>query len=44
MVAVSGLGQPADRLRSQRAGFDAHLVKPVTLGDLDDALADWSPP
>jgi CheY-like chemotaxis protein len=28
-VAVSGYGQPEDRQRSQEAGCDDHLVKPV---------------
>jgi len=31
LVAVTGYGQPADRQRSEDAGFDAHLVKPVDL-------------
>ena len=29
LVAVSGYGQESDRRRSQEAGFDQHLVKPV---------------
>jgi PAS domain S-box-containing protein len=29
LVAVTGYGQNEDRVRSQRAGFDRHLVKPV---------------
>jgi CheY-like chemotaxis protein len=29
IVAVSGYGQPEDRQRSQEAGCDDHLVKPV---------------
>jgi signal transduction histidine kinase/CheY-like chemotaxis protein len=29
LVAVTGWGQENDRRRSQEAGFDAHLVKPV---------------
>jgi two-component system, chemotaxis family, CheB/CheR fusion protein len=28
VAAVTGFGQPEDRLRSQEAGFDHHLVKP----------------
>jgi CheY-like chemotaxis protein len=28
-VALTGYGLPADREHSARAGFDAHLVKPV---------------
>src|SRR5262245_24600179 len=29
LVALTGYGQPGDRARSEHAGFDAHLVKPV---------------
>jgi CheY-like chemotaxis protein len=29
LVAVTGYGQEEDRRRSQEAGFDRHLVKPV---------------
>lgn len=29
LVAVSGYGQPEDRLRTKAAGFDAHLIKPI---------------
>jgi CheY-like chemotaxis protein len=31
LVAVTGYGQAADRARSEAAGFDAHLVKPISL-------------
>jgi CheY-like chemotaxis protein len=31
LVAVTGWGQDSDRQRSQEAGFDYHLVKPVEL-------------
>ena len=34
VVAMTGYGQDSDRQRSQEAGFDAHLVKPVNLDDL----------
>jgi signal transduction histidine kinase/ActR/RegA family two-component response regulator len=34
LVAVTGWGQAADRLAAQVAGFDHHLVKPVTAEDL----------
>jgi CheY-like chemotaxis protein len=34
LVAMTGYGQDSDRSRSQQAGFDAHLVKPVSLQDL----------
>ena len=29
IIAQTGWGQEADRMRSRLAGFDAHLVKPV---------------
>lgn len=34
LIAVSGYGQAEDRQRSQRAGFDHHLVKPVDVREL----------
>ncbi len=34
LVAMTGYGQDSDRQRSQEAGFDAHLVKPVNLQDV----------
>ncbi|RQS12362.1 response regulator [Burkholderia sp. Bp9002] len=37
-VAVSGLAQLSDRLRTARAGFDDHLVKPVEMATLDALL------
>ena len=30
LIALTGYGQPDDRRRSAEAGFDAHLVKPVS--------------
>lgn len=38
LVAVTGYGQDEDRVRSQEAGFDAHLVKPVDLMGLANLL------
>ena len=35
IVALTGWGQEEDRRRSEEAGFDAHMVKPVD----HDALA-----
>ena len=29
LVALTGYGQPEDRLRSKANGFDHHLVKPI---------------
>ena len=38
IVALTGYGQPEDRLHAEQAGFDAHLVKPVSLERLQDLL------
>jgi CheY-like chemotaxis protein len=38
LIAVTGYGQAADRGRSKEAGFDEHLVKPVDLGRLQEAI------
>jgi CheY-like chemotaxis protein/two-component sensor histidine kinase len=38
LVALTGYGQPGDRERSTRAGFHHHLVKPVDLRKLMDAI------
>ena len=40
LVALTGWGQEADRLRVSAAGFNKHLLKPVDLDDLMAALAD----
>jgi len=34
LIALTGYGQQADRRRSEAAGFDTHLVKPVAPRDL----------
>ena len=39
LVALTGWGQQQDRQRTSDAGFDAHLVKPVTEFDLFQAIA-----
>ena len=39
LVAVTGWGQEEDRRRSQEAGFNAHMVKPVDPGALQEMLA-----
>lgn len=39
LVALTGWGQDEDRRRSQEAGFDLHLVKPVEIAALEDLLA-----
>jgi signal transduction histidine kinase len=39
IVAVSGYGQERDRRRSEAAGFDGHLVKPIELDEIVKVLA-----
>jgi PAS domain S-box-containing protein len=39
LVALTGWGQDEDRRRSQEAGFDQHLVKPIDLATLRKLLA-----
>jgi signal transduction histidine kinase len=36
--ALTGYGQSADRARSQEAGFDQHLIKPIALSTLEALL------
>jgi CheY-like chemotaxis protein len=38
LIALTGYGQQEDRARSQQAGFDHHLVKPVAQNVLEDVL------
>jgi signal transduction histidine kinase/CheY-like chemotaxis protein len=40
LIAVTGYGQERDALRARDAGFHAHLVKPVKLETLLDAVAE----
>jgi signal transduction histidine kinase/ActR/RegA family two-component response regulator len=42
LIALTGYGQAKDRARSKAAGFDMHLVKPVSLNDLMTAIAHIS--
>ena len=39
LIAMTGYGQDSDRQRSEEAGFDHHLVKPVDSQKLQDLLA-----
>jgi CheY-like chemotaxis protein len=41
LVAVTGWGQVEDRRRTEEAGFDAHLVKPVDEAALVKLLDDF---
>ncbi len=39
LVALTGYGQPSDRQAALEAGFDDHLVKPITPADLSRVLS-----
>jgi PAS domain S-box-containing protein len=41
LIALSGYGQMEDLIRSQQAGFDHHLTKPLNLTMLCDQLSEW---
>jgi PAS domain S-box-containing protein len=42
IIALTGWGQESDRIRSSEAGCDGHLVKPVSLPELEKMLAEKS--
>ena len=42
IIAVTGWGQENDKVRSQEAGCDGHLVKPVSLLELDELLTRFT--
>ena len=44
VIAVTGWGQDEDRLRSQEAGFNLHLTKPVDPAAVEALLASLPPP
>jgi CheY-like chemotaxis protein len=48
LIAITGYGQRTDLLQSQAAGFDLHIVKPVDLDALHEAIQvrrqQWSRP
>ena len=39
LVAITGYGQPEDARQAREAGFDQHLVKPVSPDQVRDAIA-----
>jgi len=43
LIALSGYAQSHDRARSEQAGFDAHLVKPADLRELERVLGAVAP-
>jgi CheY-like chemotaxis protein len=40
IIALTGWGQDGDHAQSKEAGCNGHLVKPVTLADLEQLLAE----
>jgi CheY-like chemotaxis protein/two-component sensor histidine kinase len=42
LIAVSGYGQEEDQERAKNAGFDAYLIKPISLKDLERLLAEFN--
>jgi CheY-like chemotaxis protein len=38
LIALTSRNQPEDRVRSQAAGFDLHMVKPTAIDDLEQAM------
>jgi CheY-like chemotaxis protein len=43
LVAMTGYGNEADKLRSHDAGFNHHLVKPTDFDKVQEILATASP-
>jgi signal transduction histidine kinase len=39
LVAITGYGQPEDQTRAMDAGFDEHVIKPVSLTTVEEFLA-----
>jgi CheY-like chemotaxis protein len=39
LVALTGWGQEEDKRRSQEAGFDVHMVKPIDFDELQKLLS-----
>ena len=40
IVALTGWGQKEDRHKSEQAGFDAHMTKPIEPAELEKLLAN----
>jgi signal transduction histidine kinase/ActR/RegA family two-component response regulator len=43
LIALTGWGQEEDRRRSEMAGFDRHLVKPIAFEELEALLKSFEP-
>lgn len=42
LVAVTGYGRDTDLDLAREAGFDAHLLKPVDIDEIERLLAEWN--
>ena len=42
LIALTGYGRESDRQRTQEAGFDLHLVKPLEPLELKRLLDEWA--
>jgi len=38
LIALTGYGQEEDKLKSKQAGFNHHLIKPISVGDVENIL------
>ncbi len=43
LIAITGWGQPSDKLAAKEAGFDRHVVKPVNPEDLIEVMTSLVP-
>jgi CheY-like chemotaxis protein len=39
LFALTGWGQPEDKLRAREAGFDAHVIKPLDFSSVEELIA-----
>ena len=42
MIAVTGWGEPEDKVSATAAGFDLHLTKPIDVDELEKLLGDFA--
>src|SRR3984957_10674068 len=40
MIALTGYGGESDRREAQQAGFDHHLVKPISFTEIENVIVD----
>jgi len=40
LIALTGYGQDSDKQKARESGFDHHLVKPVSVADIEALLAE----